>query len=611
MRNKILRLQNPVMVFAHDMLMIPIAWILAYLLWFNFDFTTLQLSQAVRLFPILFLVQIFFYWYFGLYRGVWRFASIQDLWRIIKAVILGCVVSILIFFFLLTNFHMSRAIFPLYGMILIALLSGSRLIYRVLKERSRLAKHLQRVVIIGAGSAGEMLVRDLLRSDNHAYKPVVFIDDDPRKQGKEIHGIRVVGFCEDLLKVVTRYKIEFAIIAIPIATTKEMRRIVELCRTAGISSQTVPSLGELASGNVTVNMLREVAVEDLLGREEVEIDWQDVQKNIQDKVVLVSGGGGSIGSELCKQIARAKPALLAVVDNSEYNLYKLQQDLVAQYPLLNYSLHLGSITDKAWVTKVVGDLKPNFIFHAAAYKHVPILENQVYSAITNNIFGTKILADLAVSSGADKFILISTDKAVNPNNMLGATKRLAELICQEYKDQARTKFIAVRFGNVLGSSGSVLPLFRQQLANGGPLTVTHQDVSRFFMTIPEACHLILQACVLSSGGEIFVLDMGEPVKIWDLAEQLIRLSGKEPNVDIKIVATGLREGEKLHEELFYKDENIVRTNHKKIFLALPRSNFSQVLPFLMTLESALSRHENPGIIQTALMDFLREFKLAD
>lgn len=599
MRRTINKWKHPLLVFLHDVAMVPVAWFLAYLMHNDFVFIHAHFFQAISIFPLLFPIQIFFYVYFGLYRGVWRYASTQDLARIIEAVGMSCI-SLVFLLLMFDKFHaISRMIFPLYGIILILLLGGVRLFYRYCTDLRHLSKgKSKRVLIIGAGSAGEMLVRDLLRSiQQHHCKPIAFLDDANKKQGKEIHGIRVIGRTKDLPKIIKQRNIEFIMIAIPTAKAGEMKRIVDLCRQVNIPFQTLPSLSELTSGKVSVSSLRKVAVEDLLGREQVDINWTEIGCNITGNSILVSGGGGSIGSELCRQIANLKPVILAVIEISEFNLYKLQQELIKKHTDLRFVMYLGSVTDSALMQKVIEKIRPSVIFHAAAYKHVPILENQLYSAVNNNVIGTKILAEAAIQGRVEKFIFISTDKAVNPKNALGMTKRAGEIICQDYNGKSKTQFITVRFGNVLGSSGSVVPLFEKQLADGGPLTVTHPEVTRFFMTIPEACCLILQACVLGKGGEIFVLDMGKPVKISYLAEQVIRLSGKEPHKDIKIVYPGLRPGEKLHEELFYKVENITKTTHKKIFQAKSKKIYSGIIEELKNLEQFINNCNDEQLVK--------------
>lgn len=603
-----IKLRNRLFVLSFDIFMIPVAWALAYLLRYNLGYLpSKELLSALKVFPLVFIVQVFLYWYFKLYRGLWRFASTPDLIRIIKTVGLCCITLIISMFFFTRIESIPRSIFPLYGLILISLLSGGRLFYRYAKDKKIYNNKNKQVVIVGAGSAGEMLVRDLLRSSNHDYQPIAFIDDSKNKLGKEIHGIRVLGTTADLPKILKTEKIDLVIIAIPSATSLQMRHIVDVCNHVGVAFQTIPSLSELASGHITVNSLREVAIEDLLGREEVEIDWNEINSAISGHSILVTGGGGSIGSELCRQIASLKPATLVVIENSEYNLYKLDQELRKKFPTLNLQLKLVNVTDALALTEIFNKFKPEIVFHAAAYKHVPILEDQVFVALNNNVIGTKTVAETASKNDVKKFILISTDKAVKPANVMGASKRLAELVCQSLNQNSKTQFLIVRFGNVLGSSGSVVPLFKKQLAQGGPITVTDPEVTRFFMTIPEACRLILQANVLSHGGEIFVLDMGEPIKINYLAEQLIRLSGKEPGTDIKIVYNGLRPGEKIYEELFYQHEEIVRTKHRKIMQAKVRGCNDEFLSDLKNLESLLIHSRNELQFYNLLKKMIPEF----
>lgn len=591
MQNLKQAIKKPITAFVYDMLLIVVSWFISNLLIFGNEFFSYEHFFAVLGFlPLLVISQATFFWLFGLYRGMWRFASTPDLIRIVKAVAAGCILSLAIMFFLDHLSRVPRSFFFLYFMILVFLLGGSRLFYRYLKDHASFSSKGKRILIVGAGGAGEVLVRDLMRSVNHDYYPIGFVDDANDKQGKEIHGVRVLGVSNDIPKIVGEYGVELIVIAIPSARGLEMQRVVQLCVAARVPFQTLPSLSELASGKVTVNILREVAIEDLLGRAPVELDLQEIRSNIKGKVILVSGGGGSIGSELCRQIANLNPKTLVVIENSEFNLYQLEQEINATFPGLNLVLYLGSVVDKFLVAKIFRDNEPQIVFHAAAYKHVPILEDQAYTAIRNNVLGTKIMAETAMEYKADKFVLISTDKAVRPANIMGASKRLAEIVCQWCnKQNSATKFIAVRFGNVLGSSGSVIPLFRKQLAQGGPITVTHSEITRFFMTIPEAVQLILQAYALGQGGEVFVLDMGEPIKIKYLAEQMIRLSGREPGVDIDIVYTGLRPGEKMHEELFYKDEEMLGTKNHKIFQAKIEDvnsiigNFAEIFNSLETM----------------------------
>ena len=564
-------------VFSHDLLMVPIAWFGAYWLRFNLDAIPEGFfHQALMLLPIVLAVQGGMFWHFGLYRGIWRFASIPDLMRILKAVVAGVVVASTVSFILTRLQNVPRSVFILDGILLALLLGGPRFIYRWSKDRHmyrraqdnrRYAQDRKNALIVGAGKAGEMLARDLLRDFSSDYQPVAFVDDDSSKVGKEIHGLPVAGSCNEMREVASRHEVELILIALPSATSRQLRRIVEICETTGLTFRTLPYMQDLVSGRASLKDLRDVRIEDLLGRESVKLDWGSITQSTHHKTILVTGGGGSIGSELCRQIAKLNPARLIMLERSEFNLYTIELELRQNFPNLPVVAILGDICDTVTVEHVLRTYKPTSIFHAAAYKHVPMLEGQARAAVANNVLGTRTLASLADRHGCESFVMVSTDKAVNPANIMGASKRVAEIYCQNLNVRSKTRFITVRFGNVLGSSGSVIPLFQQQIARGGPVTVTHPEITRYFMTIPEACQLILQASVIGQGGEIFVLDMGEPVKIAYLAEQLIRLSGKKPGEDVEIVYTGLRPGEKLYEELFHDAEKLAETSHPKIMLA--------------------------------------------
>jgi FlaA1/EpsC-like NDP-sugar epimerase len=400
--------------------------------------------------------------------------------------------------------------------------------------------------------------------------PVIFADDQPGKYRREIRGIRVAGQVEQLPELIRQWDIEVVLIAVPSASDVQMRRIVEICERCDVPFQTLPSVKELLSGAVTNANLRNVSIMDILGRDPVRLDWQRIKSSLNDKTILVTGGGGSIGSELCKQLAKLQPRKLIVFDQCEFNLYKIDADLARLNSAFEHVAILGDVVDSLAVQQLINNQKPDVIFHAAAYKHVPLLEGQVREAVHNNLIGTKIVAEAAIAGGVERFVLISTDKAVNPSNVMGATKRAAEILCQNLNQSGATRFMTVRFGNVLDSAGSVVPLFREQIRNGGPVTVTHPDITRYFMTIPEACQLIMQAETVGEGGEVFVLDMGEPVKIVYLAEQMIRLSGKVPGKDIAIEFVGLRPGEKLYEELFHDEEQLIKTGFSKLSLAKAR-----------------------------------------
>jgi FlaA1/EpsC-like NDP-sugar epimerase len=550
-----------------DLLSIGLAFFFAYCFRFSFESTPLfSLNVLTHFFMMVFPVQFFFFALFGLYRGVWRFASIPDLIRIVKAAAFGALFLVAFWFFTAARhvYILPRSVPILYFIFLILILGATRTVYRFCRSYGGMGA-AKRVLIIGAGDAGEGLIRDLFRHATQKYKPVAFLDDHPVKHGRDLHGVRVVGKISNLIDVVAQYKIEHVFIAIPSMSAKEMRRVVDLCEGLDLPYSTLPSLQELTSSQVNLGHLRQVSVEDLIGREEIYIDTGKISALLNGEVILVTGGGGSIGSELCRQIARFAPKKLIVLDHSEFNLYQIDQELHAMANQVQYEICLGSVTDPIFMEKVLSQYQPKIMFHAAAYKHVPMLECQHDVAIKNNVLGTKLAADFAIQYGVKKFIFISTDKAVNPTNIMGATKRMGESYCQALNQNgSKTQFMVVRFGNVINSAGSVVPLFRKQIEGGGPVTVTHPEITRYFMTIPEACRLILQAGTLGKGGETFVLDMGEPIKIQYLAERLIQFSGKELGRDIEIVYTGLRPGEKLFEELFYAHEDLTPTDHQKI-----------------------------------------------
>lgn len=584
---------NRALAILHDLAMIPVAWFGSY--WLRFNLGPIpqdHLSVAIQYLAVVAVIQGIAFHYFGLYRGVWRFASLPDLIRIVRAVLIGMAFSAVAIFLITRMEGVPRSVFPLYGLLLMALLGGSRMLVRWSKDHRLYVGETKRVLIVGAGKAGEMLARDLLRSKDENYEPVGFVDDSTMRHGREIQGIRVLGPCEEITDFADRLAVDLIVLAIPSANSREMRRLVGLCEKTGIPFRTLPPIDRLMTGYVTVNQLREVSIDDLLGREPVNLDWDAIGMELQGKKVLVTGAGGSIGSELCRQIARLEPAYLVLLDNSEFNLYTIEMELLKRFPRLEISRHLNDVVDQPGIDHLFTCLAPQIVFHAAAYKHVPMLEDQVREAAKNNILGTRIMAEAAHRAGCETFVMISTDKAVNPANVMGASKRAAEIFCQNLNKRSDTRFITVRFGNVLGSAGSVVPLFRQQIESGGPVTVTHREITRYFMTIPEASQLILQASVMGKGGEIFVLDMGQPIKISYLAEQMVRLSGKVVGEDIDIIFTGLRPGEKLYEELFHEQEALQSTSHKKILLARHREfDWRELNDVLDQMSEACARYD--------------------
>ncbi|MCG8029967.1 MAG: polysaccharide biosynthesis protein [Candidatus Thiodiazotropha taylori] len=553
---------------AHDVLMVPIAWFLAF--WFRYNLEVVPVSfyqDALQALLYILPVQLVAFLLFGLYRGIWRFASLPDILRILKAVLVGTVVGVALLFVFTRAGGVPRSVPVIHAILLVMLLSGPRLIYRLLKDRHLDLAPGKRVLIVGSGKAGEMLARDILRNRRGDFRPVAFVDDKQRRQGREIHGLPVAGTSEDIPALCDELSIDIIMLAIPSASSSQMRRVVEFCESANVPFRSVPQLNDLMSGNVQINHLRQVSIEDLLGRNPVSLDWQAIDATLAGKVILVTGAGGSIGSELCRQLAKLKPAKLVLLENSEFNLYSIEMELLNGYPELSLECHLGDVTDQPYVESLFNELRPEVVFHAAAYKHVPMLENRIRQAVRNNVLGTRVVAEMANRYATGVFVLVSTDKAVNPANVMGASKRAAEIFCQNLNAHSDTRFITVRFGNVLGSAGSVIPLFRKQIEEGGPVTVTDPRMERYFMTIPEACQLIMQTVVMGEGGEIFVLDMGEPIKISYLAEQMIHLSGRTLGQDIQIEYIGLRPGEKLYEELFHEKEELAKTSHQKVLLA--------------------------------------------
>ena len=590
------RLNRRTVVICHDVGMAAVAWLLAWLARFNFAFPYLGWQQSLWLLPEILLVQAAVFWYFGLYRGLWRFASIPDLGNIIKAAILGTLGISLLLFIQTRMEGIPRSIMVLYPAFLVLLLGGARFGYRLFKDHRLNLHHAvdSRVLIIGAGRAGEALARDMLREGSCA--PVGFLDDDPQLRGTRVHGLTVFGNLEKIEAIVDQYEVGLIVIAIPSATGQQMQRIVSYCEDCQSPVRTLPGMQDLVSGKPALSDLRALSIEDLLGREKIELDWQAITAGIRQQTILITGGGGSIGAELCRQIAQLAPARLIVLEHSEYSLYRIHAELTRLHPELTLEAVLGDVCDRATVDRVLERERPDVIFHAAAYKHVPILEQYMREAVMNNIIGTKHMAEAAKVYGCDKFVLISTDKAVNPVNMLGRTKRAAEILCDRMNTGQGTRYITVRFGNVLGSDGSVVPLFQQQIRAGGPVTVTHPEMQRYFMMIPEACQLILQAGVIGEGGEIFVLDMGQPIKIRYLAEQMIRLSGQLPDRDIEIRYTGLRPGEKLDEELFHHDESMAETCHPKILLARhARLDSAELDRLLGELQVASDAYDEPRL----------------
>ncbi|OGA48374.1 MAG: multidrug MFS transporter [Betaproteobacteria bacterium RIFCSPLOWO2_12_FULL_62_58] len=557
------------LAFAHDLAACAAAWLASFWLRFNLEipapYGELALETLLWVVPL----HAALFVGFGLYRGIWRFASLPDLKRIIAAVAIAAVAVPTAL--LMLQIAVPRSVLIMSPAFLIMIMGGNRLAYRAWKERSLGAlvpKQREPVFVIGAEEAAVNLIKELARSPQ--WRVVGVFDDDATKHGRQLHGVNVLGRVDDLAAWKQRHDGRHAIIAMPEASHGVRRRAVEMCRRAGLNVLTVPSFDDLMSGKVTVSQIRHVELDDLLGRDPVVLDTAGLNNWFSGRVVLVSGAGGSIGAELCRQIARYRPRQLILFELNEFALYSIEQEFGERFPALPVVCAIGDVKDATRVAQVLGAYRPSVIFHAAAYKHVPLMENEnAWQAILNNVAGTRVMAQAAIARGVEKFVFVSTDKAVNPTNVMGASKRLAEMVCQALQQPTGTRFVMVRFGNVLGSTGSVIPKFREQIAKGGPVTVTHPDITRYFMSIPEAVQLVLQAGLMGGGAEIFVLDMGEPVRISDLARDMIRLSGLGEG-DIRIVYTGLRPGEKLYEEPLAADENSLPTPHPKLRIAKAR-----------------------------------------
>ncbi|MGF6240985.1 FlaA1/EpsC-like NDP-sugar epimerase [Paraburkholderia sp. GAS38] len=573
--------------FLFDLFAVAAAWLTAYVIRFNGSVPADFMGGALHsLFWVLPVYGVMFR-IFGLYRGMWVFASLPDLMRISKSVIAGALVTMVVSVMVQPVPIVPRSVLVVSPLLLFLVMGGTRALYRATKEfylYGGLVGQGKPVVVLGAGSAGASLARELSRSSE--WRLVGLLDDDVAKHGREIYGYKVLGSISELPQLAESLKTEYAIIAIPSASVEAQRRVATLCVRAGVRAMVLPALTTLTQGQAFLSRVRQIDLEDLLGRDPVKIDTPHVEALLRNRVVMVTGAGGSIGSELCRQILRFEPAQLIAFDLSEYAMYKLTEELHDRFPGLPVVPVIGDAKDSLLLDEVLSRHAPHILFHAAAYKHVPLMEEQnAWQAVRNNVLGTYRVARAAIRHDVKHFVLISTDKAVNPTNVMGASKRLAEMACQALQQtSSRTQFETVRFGNVLGSAGSVIPKFQQQIAKGGPVTVTHPEITRFFMTIPEASQLVLQASSMGRGGEIFILDMGEPVKIVDLARDLIRLYGFSEE-HIRIVFTGLRPGEKLYEELLADDETTTRTPHPKLRIAqargVPDNLLDELLPWLM------------------------------
>jgi FlaA1/EpsC-like NDP-sugar epimerase len=617
----ILKFRKQIIMLVH-IVAFAVSLMMAFLLVNNMQFRAewLVRRQYPELLFFFVIIKLVVFGYFGQFKGWWRYVGISDLLAIVKASLVSTLIIVVLWFVLLqaeflrkymlqfTTF--SQAVFILDMLATIVLLGGLRMAVRLYHEEFRTEQggKLKKFLIVGAGNAGEALLREIHRMQVERYDVVGFIDDDPAKQGMNIHGIAVLGTVDQLLEVCQKHGVEEIAIAMPSANAKQLRRVVQICEGAKVRFRTVPSVADIASGRFRVSQIRDVDINDLLGREAVQLDIDMVEGYLKSKVILVTGAGGSIGSEMCRQVCQFAPKLLLLLEQAENSLFFTERELRKSFPQVLMETLICDITDKTRVEQIFEKFRPEVVIHAAAHKHVPLMESNPGEAIKNNVIGTKTVADTAEKYGVGSFVMISTDKAVNPTSIMGSSKRIAEMYIQDLDRTSKTHFVTVRFGNVLGSNGSVVPIFKNQIAAGGPVTVTHPEMRRYFMTIPEASQLVLQAAAMGKGGEIFVLDMGEPVKIVDLAKELITLSGFRPGEDIEIVFSGIRPGEKLFEELSIAGEDMVQTRHPKIGIwqktvSLDRDTLSQKIDSLVSIADT----QDYKIIVSGIKQMVPEF----
>jgi len=616
-------IRNRYFLFA-DIILITAAAVSAFVIRFDTFLVWPYLVQGWFLIPLALLIRPALFYIFGLYQRMWCYASVNELLSIVVAVLAGSAVMTMLIFGLGLPLGIvktfPRSVMVIEGILSLFLLGGTRFASRIMVVRKTSEKGValqerpeaqKRVLVAGAGDAGTMIVREMRANPGLGLLPIGFVDDDVAKLGMRIHGVPVLGTRNDIFDLVARHDIAEVIIAMPTAPGRVIREFKAICEGAGVRYKTIPGIYELLDGSVSVSQIRDVQLEDLLRREPIAIDLEEVGGFLAGARVLVTGAGGSIGSELCRQIARYDPERLILLDHGETSIFYIHRELTAHFPDLDVVPVICDIRDEDKIGQLMRRYEPTVVFHSAAHKHVPLMELHADEAVTTNIIGTQNLIEASERHGVKRFVLISTDKAVNPRSVMGASKRVAEMLIQDMAKRGKGTFVAVRFGNVLGSSGSVIPIFKEQIAAGGPVTVTHPEAKRYFMTIPEAVQLVIQAAAMGRGGEIFALDMGEPIKIIDLAVDLIALSGLEPRQDIDIVYTGLRPGEKLGEELFREGERVVVTNHEHILIA-EADNFDgeRLREGLLELERLAREMDEEGI-KRKLKELVPEYELAD
>lgn len=603
-----------------DTLIIVNSYILAFIIRFNFDFIMDERNGLILFLPVIVIIYLMMLSIFKMYKSIWTIVGIDEVAFGLIACLIATGIILITSTIISSIYYIDHITVLLAGLFIMIFTIGIRVSFRIYRRmishgrvllNSSNISNLEKILIIGAGSCGQLIIEEVRKQNPIKQKVIGVIDDNPSKIGTYLRGIKILGNRNKIIAISEEKNVDLILIAMPSVDGKVKKEIIEICQSTRAKVKIIPGMYELIGGKVSLNRMRDIDLRDLLGREEVILDKQGIKDYIENKVVMVTGGGGSIGSELCRQIAKFSPKLLLILDIYENNAYELENEIISNFKNLKEKVLIASVREEKRLENIFNEYKPQVIFHAAAHKHVPLMERNPEEAIKNNVIGTLNVAECAHKYGAERFVLISTDKAVNPTNVMGASKRMCEMIIQAIDKNSNTEFVAVRFGNVLGSNGSVIPLFKKQIAKGGPVTLTHKKITRYFMLIPEAAQLVLQAGAYAKGGEIFVLDMGNPVLIYDLAKDLIKLSGFEPEIDIKIEITGLRPGEKLYEELLMDEEGLRKTSHEKIFIAKPGEYDFEMLKLGVNALKKIADLGDVETLKTALQFIVKTYKRLD
>ena len=603
-----------------DTLIIVNSYILAFIIRFNFDFIMDERNGLILFLPVIVIIYLMMLSIFKMYKSICTIVGIDEVAFGLIACLIATGIILITSTIISSIYYIDHITVLLAGLFIMIFTIGIRVSFRIYRRmishgrvllNSSNISNLEKILIIGAGSCGQLIIEEVRKQNPIKQKVIGVIDDNPSKIGTYLRGIKILGNRNKIIAISEEKNVDLILIAMPSVDGKVKKEIIEICQSTRAKVKIIPGMYELIGGKVSLNRMRDIDLRDLLGREEVILDKQGIKDYIENKVVMVTGGGGSIGSELCRQIAKFSPKLLLILDIYENNAYELENEIISNFKNLKEKVLIASVREEKRLENIFNEYKPQVIFHAAAHKHVPLMERNPEEAIKNNVIGTLNVAECAHKYGAERFVLISTDKAVNPTNVMGASKRMCEMIIQAIDKNSNTEFVAVRFGNVLGSNGSVIPLFKKQIAKGGPVTLTHKKITRYFMLIPEAAQLVLQAGAYAKGGEIFVLDMGNPVLIYDLAKDLIKLSGFEPEIDIKIEITGLRPGEKLYEELLMDEEGLRKTSHEKIFIAKPGEYDFEMLKLGVNALKKIADLGDVETLKTALQFIVKTYKRLD